>query len=152
MDSIKCFAMLLARNYPFFVVAVGVYLLPCPQKFDYIILPNRIKKAALIAVIDKVSLILGELAAIMNYSVRYTIITSIIGYVCRPVIMAEIAVGLSHNKVREFKIWIPAIVNALITSTAIFSDIVFTYDSNRIFHRGVLGFWPHFTCLAYLAY
>lgn len=152
MESIKQLILLLAKNYPFFVVAIGVYFLPCPKKFEYIIVPSRIKKAALIAIIDKVFLIVGLWAVIMNYSVRWTIITSIIGYTCRPFIMAQIAIGLTHGEVKEYKIKLPAIINALIMMTALFSDIAFTYDTNRVFHRGPLGLLPHFTCLLYFAY
>ena len=148
----KTLLLLLAKNFPFFVVATGIYLIPSPEKIGFIISPHRIRNAATLAILDKITLIVGEWAVVMGFSYRWTIITSIIGYMMRPFIMAEIAAGITHDKVSKYKIWSLALVNALIVMSALFTDVVFTYDTDRTFHRGFLGFWPHITCCLYLAY
>jgi len=52
--NMKTLLLLLAKNFPFFVVATGIYLIPSPEKIGFIISPHRIRNAATLAILDKI--------------------------------------------------------------------------------------------------
>ncbi len=144
--------ILVANNYPFFIISLGIFMLPRPKDIKFIIDAKRIQNAAFIALVNKIIYILGIWSVDMHFSVRWFIITSMIGYILRPFIMYQIAAGMESNHINNRSLIIPAVINALIMSTALFSNISFTYDENLVFYRGPLGFSPHITCLLYFCY
>ena len=140
---------LLAENYAFWIVAVGILLLPRPKKIKFLIDTKRIQHAALIAVLDKMAVVAEIWVFNMGFSYKWMILTSVIGYICRPLIMAEIGLGIMNSEKRWKLIFAPAFLNAMIVSTAFFSDIVFTRTPELEFRRGPLGYTTHIVCVLY---
>ena len=63
-----------------------------------------------------------------------------IRYSATPFIVAQVI----HTMVKKFRmfVFIPAIVHALINFISIFNGVVFSIDSDNVFHRGPLGLLP----------
>lgn len=76
---------------------------------------------------------------------------SIIGYTLRPLIIYTLILVLKYQSRKErLVLAIPAIINAVVALTAVFSDISFSYDAANEFVRGPLGFTPHICSGIYL--
>lgn len=76
---------------------------------------------------------------------------SIIGYTLRPLIIYVLILILKYRSRRErLVLAIPAIINAMVAFTALFSGISFSYDEANEFVRGPLGFTPHICSGIYL--
>lgn len=76
---------------------------------------------------------------------------SIIGYTIRPLIIYTLILVLKYRSRKErFLLAIPAMINAVVAFTALFSDISFSYDAANEFVRGPLGFTPHICSGLYL--
>ena len=76
---------------------------------------------------------------------------SIIGYSISPFIIILFC-ALVDNKAKLFPLWVIAVVNALIHSTALFSHICFWIDENNRFKRGPLTYTGHVVCAGLLLY
>lgn len=143
---------LIADNYTFWIISIGIFLLPRPKKMKYLIDPKRIRRAVLFAVLDKLSCVLQAWAISMRFSHNWVILTSVIGYTCRPFIMAEIGLSISNSEKYKNLVVAPAVLNMLIVSTSFFTDIVFTHTRDLEFQRGPLGYTPHIICVLYYLY
>lgn len=76
---------------------------------------------------------------------------SMIGYTLRPLIIYVLILILKYRSGRERLILaVPAMINAVVACTALFSDISFSYDAANEFVRGPLGFTPHICSGLYL--
>ena len=73
---------------------------------------------------------------------RLRILVSMYGYIVRPVILALFFKIVVQDKKHWF-VWGLTILNAIIFSTAIFSDICFTISKDNHFYRGTLGYSCH---------
>ena len=73
---------------------------------------------------------------------RLRILVSMYGYIVRPVILALFFKIVVQDK-RHWFVWGLTILNAIIFSTAIFSDICFTISKDNHFYRGTLGYSCH---------
>jgi two-component sensor histidine kinase len=73
---------------------------------------------------------------------RLRILVSMYGYIIRPVILALFFTIVVQDKKHLF-VWSLTIINAIIFSTAIFSDICFTISKDNHFYRGTLGYSCH---------
>lgn len=76
---------------------------------------------------------------------------SVIGYTVRPLIIYVLILILKYRSRKErLLLAIPAMINAVVAFTALFSDISFSYDAANEFVRGPLGFTPHICSGLYL--
>ena len=75
---------------------------------------------------------------------------SIICYTFRPLAALGITMVLYPGYHRPRLIWIPAVVNMLVYSTAVFSPIAFYFDAGNHFHRGPLGSSVYVVCVIYV--
>lgn len=79
------------------------------------------------------------------------VIVSAIGYSLRPFLIFLGIPMLFKDKTRHmFFLAFPALVNTLISFSALFSGIMFSYDENNEFVRGPLGFSTYFFCGLYV--
>ena len=79
------------------------------------------------------------------------VLTAFLGYNIRIALMLSLMLVASRNanvKLRSL-IYIPAILNFLITSLAFFTKLVFWYGENGEIMRGPLAYTPHFTMMVY---
>ena len=79
------------------------------------------------------------------------ILVSAIGYTLRPLGILFILLIIIRGK--EFKhslLYIPAILNAIISFSALFTDIAFSYTPDNQFKRGPLGISAYVACAIYL--
>jgi len=77
-------------------------------------------------------------------------ITSIAGYALRPVAVLGFLLVVWPSGRKRWFLWIPAILNALLYSSALFSPLAFTFNENYSFSRGPLGWIMFPVCLLYL--
>lgn len=76
---------------------------------------------------------------------------SIIGYIIRPLTIYVLILILKYRSPKErLLLAVPAMLNAVVALTALFSDISFSYDEANEFIRGPLGFTPHICSGIYL--
>lgn len=105
---------------------------------------------------------LGEMAifelegwtASLSYPTFWRVLLSSLGYSLRPVIILSLIFimnGIFVKRVKQLILSIPALVNILLSFTALFSDIVFSYSSDNFFLRGPLGYTAYIVSLFYLA-
>lgn len=100
-----------------------------------------------LVVVDSVEYYLSTL----SYPTYARIVTSILGYTLRPIIIMNVILLVHKFKPKNlFLYFIPCIFVFLITSTALFSDITFSYTESNEFVRGPLGLIPHIISLFYL--
>lgn len=88
-----------------------------------------------------------------SYPTTLRLVETIIGYILRPSAILLIIDTVGRNYLsRRFHILIllPDFINAVIVSTALFSDIAFSYSSQNEFVRGPLGYITYITSAIYL--
>lgn len=76
---------------------------------------------------------------------------TILGYNLRLLLLFTV-IAIIHRKKGWFTrlmLSLPALINFVITIFGLFTDIMFTYDADGNFHRGLFGFEPHFASLVY---
>ena len=87
-----------------------------------------------------------------NPSGMLRVITAILGYNLRIFIMASligIAFRNSVRKILKIILFVPAVVNLLITSMALFSDLFISYADDGSIIRGPFSFTPHIVLMIY---
>lgn len=100
-----------------------------------------------LSVVDYVEVYLGNLP---YYSAWRAFLTSV-KYVIPSLMLAEIIVIFSD--IRNFLVFLPAIINGCISVLSIFTGWVFSFDmSDNTFHRGPLGMTPFIVCIGYIIY
>ena len=78
---------------------------------------------------------------------------SAVGYSVRPFIFClMLMLATRHTTLKQFHKWfyIPAIVNVIAAFSVFFTDIVYSYTPDNVFHRGPLGFITHMVVILYL--
>ena len=79
------------------------------------------------------------------------ILVSAMGYTLRPIaILHIIRIVTRSNDSNHRLLYIPAILNCLISFSALFTDIAFSYSKDNQFVRGPLGFSAYISCIIYL--
>ena len=79
------------------------------------------------------------------------ILMSAFGYTLRPIGILTILLIVSRSiNISHKLLLVPAILNALVAFSGLFSDIAFSYSENNEFVRGPLGFFAYAVCAIYL--
>ena len=81
-----------------------------------------------------------------------TLVTAL-GYSIRPVLLylfISVIIRSEKNKKIKSLLYIPGIIGALVSFSAFFTDIAYSYDEELVFHRGVLGWTPHAVMITYI--
>lgn len=79
------------------------------------------------------------------------IVMSIMGYTLRPTIIINVISLVHRFKPKRLLLhYIPCLIVFIISSTAFFTDIAFSYDEANNFIRGPLGLIPHVVSIGYL--
>ena len=100
-----------------------------------------------LVIVDSIEYYLSSL----TYPTIGRIIMSILGYTLRPVIIMNVILLVHKFKPKKLLLYfIPCIIVFLVTSTALFSNIAFSYDDSNEFVRGPLGLTPHIVAIFYL--
>ena len=88
-----------------------------------------------------------------DYYVRGYVLVSVIGYICRPLILVIIMmIVLRDTKIKKTLLFLPLIFNTVIEISALFGDWVFTYDAHNQLVRGPFAYTPHIVGSLYLVY
>lgn len=78
---------------------------------------------------------------------------SAIGYTIRP-LLVYIIVSLNTRKIKkrlaDYLLLIPAALNMLAAFSVFFTDVVYSYDAQNVFHRGPLGFTTQIITVFYI--
>lgn len=81
-----------------------------------------------------------------------TLVTAL-GYTLRPVLLymlISIIIRRDNRKRIRLPLFCPVIVCAISSFSAFFTDIAYSYDDMKVFHRGILGWTPHIIMVIYL--
>lgn len=81
-----------------------------------------------------------------------TLITAL-GYSIRPVLLylfISVIIRKDKSKRKKPALLIPAFIGAIVSFSAFFTDIAYSYDNNLTFHRGILGWTPHIVMICYI--
>lgn len=81
-------------------------------------------------------------------AMRY--ITSIAGYALRPAAVLGFLLVVWPSRMKRWFLWIPAVLNALLYSTAWFTPLTFSFNKEYGFSRGPLGWVMIPVCFIYL--
>lgn len=81
-------------------------------------------------------------------NLRY--VSSIIGYLLRPSIMVAFTKILLRDEKTSKLIWLPILLEGALLVTTPFTHIVFYFTEDNFFHRGLLGYLPHFVGMMYV--
>ena len=126
------------QNYIFLVVSTGILAVSIHDVYlnrtTILILRTILAVVFILSIVDYVETWTSSL----DHPTQVRVLLSVIGYTLRPTAIM-LAIFMIHHRVR-LVLLIPAIVNALIYSTAFFSDITFSYDETNSFHRQPLGY------------
>ena len=108
---------------------------------------TAILSALVLVVVDSIE----SYTAVLPQPTTLRIWMSAIGYSTRPIcIMNILMIVVRNHRNKQFLLLIPAILNAVISFTALFTDIAFSYDENNEFVRGPLGLSAYIVCGIYL--
>ena len=87
----------------------------------------------------------------LSYPTTLRVLMSAIGYTFRPLcILNIILITMRGMKIKYWLLYIPAIINAIISFSALFTDIAFSYSDDNKFIRGPLGISAYVVCILYL--
>lgn len=101
---------------------------------------NLFLRAILFAVVLVIVDSVESWTAGLSYPTTLRIWMSAIGYTCRPLcILCILQIVVRNWAVQRFLLFLPALINALISFSALFTDIAFSYDAQNKFVRGPLG-------------
>lgn len=95
------------------------------------------------------------LSTVKGYTTLVTLMTAL-GYTIRPFMMylfISFVVRNYKNKSIKAIMVIPALVNSVYACTTFFPAVAkytYFYDSNNVFHRGMMGWFPHTVMIIYL--
>ncbi len=83
----------------------------------------------------------------------WMIVVTSVGYILRPVLLYFlILLVIRNDKRKRFRIILslPLIVNTLFSLSGYFTDLAYSYDADKVFHRGPLGWFSHIVMIFYL--
>ena len=105
---------------------------------------NLLMLAAVCTILVMAGEIGGRYFEQLDYPTMWHTLCSVISYMFRPAIPFFIALIplREEEKMVEVVAGLPLLVNVAFLSTAFYSDIVFTFDENNVFVRGMLGYIP----------
>lgn len=87
----------------------------------------------------------------LSYPTTLRILVSAIGYSCRPVcILYIILIASRSTQIKYRLLYVPAVINAIISFSALFTDIAFSYSPDNKFVRGPLGLSAYAASIIYL--
>lgn len=87
----------------------------------------------------------------LSYPTMLRVWMSAIGYTVRPLVILTIILIVLRGRISKLPILIlPAVVNAVVAFSALFSDIAYSYDEANEYVRGPLGFTAHIISAVYL--
>ena len=112
--------------------------------FTNVFFEKRITTLFTVAILSALVLIIVDsiesYTAILAYPTTLRIWMSAIGYATRPIcIMNILLIVVRNHRKQKILLGIPAVINAVISFSALFTDIAFSYDANNEFVRGPLG-------------
>lgn len=86
-----------------------------------------------------------------SYPTKLRIFVSALGYTLRPLgILNIILIVTRSTKINQRLLYIPVILNSIISFSALFTDITFSYSADNEFIRGPLGLFPYIVSDLYL--
>ena len=89
----------------------------------------------------------------ISCSKEWLTLATALGYTLRPImlyLMIGIIIRKDNRKRIRLPLLIPAFICALTSFSAFFTDIAYSYDDMKVFHRGILGWTPHIVMAVYL--
>ncbi len=108
-------------------------------------------RATLLAVVLVVADSVENYTASLPYPTDLRVWMSAIGYTLRPVcILCILQIVVRNQMVKRFLMLAPAVVNTLVSFSALFTDVAFSYDEQNEFVRGPLGWTPFIVSGLYL--
>ena len=112
---------------------------------------NLFKGALLLVAVLIIADSVESWTAGMEYPTRLRIWMSAIGYTARPIcIMCVLEIVIRDRMLRRILLLVPAIINAIISFSALFTDIAYYYTADNEFVRGPLGWSPYIVSSLYL--
>lgn len=104
-----------------------------------------------------ISLLLVVVDSVESYTATWAepsklrILMSAIGYTLRPMSIMYVLLIITRDKnKKQYAVYLPMVINAIVSFSAFFTDIAFSYDEKNEFVRGPLGFITYVTCAIYL--
>lgn len=86
----------------------------------------------------------------LDHPIKLRIIVSAIGYTVRPLCILNVTlIVMRSHKINQL-LYIPFVINGLISFSALFTDIAFSYSADNQFVRGPLGISAYVTSGIYL--
>ena len=121
------------------------------------LLENNIKRSFYL-------LIALEVIALIAYNIELWTVTfpdptflcmlmSAIGYTIRPLlvyVIVSLNTRKTKNRLAYYLLLIPAALNMLAAFSVFFTDVVYSYDAQNVFHRGPLGFTTQIITVFYI--
>ncbi|MBE5964512.1 MAG: GGDEF domain-containing protein [Lachnospira sp.] len=103
--------------------------------------------ALVLVVVDTVE----SYTASFTYPTTLRVLMSAIGYTLRPLcIMCILVIVVRERAVKFYLLVLPALINAIISFSALVCDVAFSYDAANEFVRGPLGWTPFVVSGLYL--
>lgn len=100
-------------------------------------------RAILLAVVLVVADNIENWTASLTYPTALRIWMSAIGYTLRPIcILCILQIVVRNQIVKNFLMYVPALINTFISFSALFTDVAYSYDAQNEFVRGPLGWTP----------
>ncbi len=89
----------------------------------------------------------------LSHPTVFRILMSVLGYTARPAIAYFFALIPFRNKISKYGVYlaVPVMVSFVVSCTAFFSPIAFSFNESNTFHRGPLGYLPFIISGIYLA-
>lgn len=123
--------------------------------FSNVSFSKRTVKLFMIAIISVLVLVIVDsiesYTETLSYPTKLRVWMSAIGYTVRPVSVLCVLFIITKNTLkRRIVLMIPGIINALVSFSALFCGLAFSYSETNEFVRGPLGFTAYVTSAVYL--
>ena len=139
----------LVKNYAFLIMLVGMFIITL---FDvYLGKGMKVKLRVVFLMLLALEIFdhLESYTSTLEHFTYWRIVLSVICYTLRPMIIMMLAFIVSPKI--NIMIILPAAVNFLIVSSALFSDIAFGFDAaTNSFYRGPLGYTTYVITVLYI--
>ncbi len=145
------FYHLVGVNY----AAILIYIFMMTFLLSNVIFEKRVTRLFMISINTVLVLTIADSIETVTEALKYPTMlrvwVSAIGYTVRPLsILYILLIPMKENNLKKYLLIAPAVINGLISFSALFCDVAFSYSETNEFVRGPLGFSVYIVSVIYM--
>lgn len=135
--------------------AILIYIFMMTFLLSNVIFEKRVTRLFMVSINTVLVLTIADsietVMEALQYPTMLRVWVSAIGYTVRPLsILYILLIPMKENNLKKYLLVAPAVINGLISFSALFTDVAFSYSETNEFVRGPLGFSAYVVSAIYL--